>query len=556
MKSLKTIWLLAAACLITATAAAQSGNRERSVGDRIGSAIERAVNSITHQPWWSDEQEEFEQDTTTVRKAKSVDMDDLESQPNTKTYSSATTVGDTEVVKGSIVVKGANLTVAGTVDGDVLVVGGTLTVKQRGVITGNARVINGDIIKEEGASIKGYEDRTGSAGARYREPRKRFAERGTTFNVPWLPEQTNLDNVIFRYNRVEGIFLGLGSDKKFYWDGQKRWSAYGSVGYGFKAHKWRGNIGLARQFPVAVLDGRQLLELGVEGYSLTDSRDQWLISATENTLSALVIHEDFRDYFQREGFTVHGSYFIMQDEAKAELSLAYLVDRYASLLNRVDWALFGGDKVFRLNPPITPGQMRSILFSGGFNTVSRTSAGPEGWNILASSEIAKRSFSSDFDFDRYEIDVRRFQPLGQFESMNIRLRIGTAGGAIPLQKAFDLGGLGTTNAFPFKSETGNRMILCNAEFIMNGNILEDLDFWPSWLFRHFNFLLLSDAGLIRSVAPAASATEGFNHIHWNEFRHDFGFGFANRSGSFRIGITWRTDRAEPVRFLFRIYRPF
>jgi hypothetical protein len=556
MTGIRTFVLILVAAGLTTVLSAQSKDRDRNVADRVGAAIEKAVSRITHRPWSFDDEFESDQDTTKARPLPSEDMDDLESQPNTRVISTATTVADSEVVKGNIVVKGANLVIAGTVEGSVRVVGGTLTVKQHGVITGNASVVNGDIIKEEGASIRGYEDRVGATRSRYRESRRLFAERGTSFTVPWMAEQTDLDNVLFRYNRVEGIFLGVGSEKKFSWDGQKRWGMYGSAGYGFKAHHWRGNLGLTRQFPLAVTNGREMFELGVEGYSLTDTKDQWLIGRMENTLAALLIHEDFRDYYQREGVTVHGSYLMAKDDDKAEVTVSYLSDRYESLQNRVEWALFGGDKLFRRNPAITPGQMRSLLVFGGFTSVSRTSSGPEGWTITASGEVAKRSFHSDFDFDRYEFDVRRYQPLGQYEGLNLRLRAGTVAGNAPLQKGFELGGLGTTNAYDFKSDVGNRMILFNAEFIVNGNFLDDLDFWPSWLFRHMNFLLLSDAGLVRTVVPTASASEGFSDIHWSEFRHDFGFGFANRSGSFRIGITWRTDRSEPARFLFRITRPF
>jgi hypothetical protein len=377
-----------------------------------------------------------------------------------------------------------------------------------------------------------------------------------SFDVPWLSEQNAFDDVTFRFNRVEGIFLGMGTDKKFYWDGQKRLNSYGSIGYGINSHQWRGNVGLGWQFPLRNTDGRELLELGVEGYSLTDTKDQWLIGQTENTIAAFFIHEDFRDYFEREGFTVHGAYYTEQGDIKAEAKLAYKVDAYDSLTNRVDWAMFGGEKRFRPNPPIEPGNMRSLAATFGFNTVSRTASGPEGWSITGSAEAAKKSFGSEFDFDQYIIDVRRFQPLGPSQSMNMRVRIGTSGGLLPLQKALDLGGLGSVPAYSHKNEIGNRLLLINSEFIINGNALDDIEFWPTWLFHHFNFLIQNDAGIIRTVSSNTAPTEGFEKMTWNEFRHDFGFGFANRSGSFRIGMTWRTDKKEPARFLLRIYRPF
>lgn len=564
---MKLKFLTGLAFLVSFLAAAQTeaqrkrddvnGSQVENIGDRIGSEIERLVDRMTRR--WSNpalDSDFTDQDTVPKRVRRAVDMEDLESESNTVTYSRETTVADSEVVNGNIVVKGADLTVAGKVDGDVLVVGGNLRIKNKGLITGNARVINGDIIKEEGAVIEGFEDRGGPSTAGYREPRRRFSQRSTSFDVPWLTEPSSYENVVFRYNRVEGLFLGLGTEKKYYWDGFRHWNAYGSVGYGFKAHKWRGNLGMTRQFSLRNTDGYELLEIGAEGYSLTDSKDQWIIQSMENTLAALLIHEDYRDYFQREGFTAHAAYYTIQGYFKAEAKVAYLVDRYDSLSNRVDWALFGGDKTFRRNPAIQPGRMRSVMASIGLNTVTKTAFGQEGWSVYGTAEFAKKSYGGDYDFDQYVLDLRRFQPLGRYENINIRLRGGTASGLLPQQKAYELGGFGTLSAFPFKSEAGNRMLLVNTEFIVNGSFLDDLDFWPTWLFRHFNFLLLSDAGFTRSVESKLGPTEGFNGVTWGEFRHNFGVGLTNRSGSFRIGVAWRTDVPAPVQFVFRINRPF
>ena len=96
----------------------------------------------------------------------------------------------------------------------------------------------------------------------------------------------------------------------------------------------------------------------------------------------------------------------------------------------------------------------------------------------------------------------------------------------------------------------------NAEFVLNGTILDDIDFWPTWMFKHFNFILFTDAGFIDNVASSASITNGFDTMTWNDFKHDFGVAVGSRSGSFRIGLAWRTDHPEPVQFVLRIERPF
>jgi hypothetical protein len=494
-------------------------------------------------------------DTLSAPVQKSLNLTDSEADSNVHVFSGDKIIQESDTINGNVVVKGGSLTVYGTINGDVLVVGGDLHLKRTGKISGNPRVVNGSIL-EEGSVIKGYENALSAEKLSYRETRKTFSRSGRTFDVPWRSEQTNLDNFIFRYNRVESLFLGLGTEKKFYWDGEKVWNPYGSIGWGFKSHTWRGNLGLTRQYALSSDKMTSIIEVGVEGYSLTDTKDQWIISQNENIAAALLIHEDFRNYFEREGYTIFSAWYSKCDYVKSELKIAFLMDSYDSLVNKVDWAFFGGHKTFRINPPIEPGKMRSLFLSGGIGTITKTTRASEGWSVFGSAEFAKRSWSSDFEFDQYTLDIRRFQPLGKYENFNARMRIGTSCGVLPWQKTYELGGLGTMNAFPFKSEIGNRMFLFNAEFILNGSILDDLNFWPTWIFQHVNIILITDAGFTRSVLPRASATDGFGGIKLSEFRHDFGLAFGNRTGSVRIGFTWRTDHSAPVQFLLRFNRPF
>jgi hypothetical protein len=91
---------------------------------------------------------------------------------------------------------------------------------------------------------------------------------------------------------------------------------------------------------------------------------------------------------------------------------------------------------------------------------------------------------------------------------------------------------------------------------LNGDFLGDLDFWPSFIMRHINLILVADAGLVRTASAETSPFSGFGGIRWNEFRSDLGFGISNRSGSFRLGWVWRTDRDEPAALLLRVAAPF
>lgn len=540
--------MIAFGAISTALAQSTVEKRTEDVGDRIGSMIEKFVKQVTRE-FTGRNSESAVEDTLRKKRARRTDSERGEDI----TYEGTTTINKDEVIESNLVVKGGDLTIFGEIRGDVLVVGGTLYVKDGGRITGDARVINGDIVKDDGGVVEGYMDKTGARTAGYRESRDRFRTRATKLNVGWANELTTLDDFIFRYNRAEGLFLGLGSEKKYYWDGYRDFSGYGSFGYGFGSHRWRFNLGLTRQF---VVGDEQLFELGVEGHNVTDSKDQWLIGQGENTAAAMLIHEDYRDYFGRAGWGLNATYTMQQDYFIGQLKVEYLDDKYSSMDNRTEWSVFGGDKLFRLNPPINDGTLRSVVTSLGASTVTKTMYGQEGWSAFGTAEFSEPSFGGQLNFRQYTMDVRRYQPLSRYDNLNIRLRAGTTEGIVPLQKAYELGGLSTVQVLPFKMLTGNRMLLVNAEYILNGDVLHDLDFWPSWIMRDINFLFLGDAGWTRSVRSTASFDEGFGELQLKQFRSDLGVGISNRSGSFRVAYLWSSDGSDLNRVIFRLSRPF
>jgi hypothetical protein len=558
---MKYRWMIVAAMLYGMTVAGayaqqrdtvRGGDEEESSFDKkLGSDIEDFIRHITDQ-WehgWS-EPKYSETSTEDIQAGENL------SDSNAVVFRGDTVIHAGDTVHTSIVVLNGNLSIGGCVEGNATVRRGSLLVKKDGRVRGNVLVVNGTIVKEEGGIIEGYEERKGLRPNRWRPSKEQMEKGKRTFDVPWAEEQTSIDRFMFRYNRVEGFFLGLGAEKKYYWDGFKDWNAYGFGGWGVKSHTWRGELGLARQFSFSDETSEKIFELGMEGYNLTDTKDGWIISTNENTAAALLIHEDFRNYFQREGYALHAAYYAKSETMKEEVSIAYRIDNYESLRKNVDWALFGGGQWFRENPAIDPGSMHSVLLTAGLSTVVKEKRNSEGWDVFGSAEYAKKDFGGDFDFDRYLIDIRRFQPLGGYDCFNVRFRAGSSAGTLPVQKDFELGGFGTMNAFPFKSDTGNRMILMNAEYIFDGRMLDDIDFLGSWFFRMFNFILFSDAGFTRTSLSSASAADGFGSITWKEFQQDFGVAVGDRNGSFRAGVAWRTDIKSKAEFILRFNRPF
>jgi hypothetical protein len=376
--------------------------------------------------------------------------------------------------------------------------------------------------------------------------------RGVARNVfPIFPWESLDDNFLFRYNRVEGLFLGLNYPQKYYWE-DRRITMFGSGGYGFADHRWRGGLGIAQQFGA----DNSIFEIGIEGHSLTDTRDQWLVGIGENNVAALLLRDDYRDYFGRAGFSVWSGWYKRWLRSDFQFQLAYLNDQYESLDRHTNWSVFGGNKIFRDNPSIPEGKMKSILTSIKFHSTQSRKIFTTGWSLAASAEVAGKSFGGDYDFNSYCIDIRRYQPISDYDVINIRLRAGSATGDVPMQKAFDLGGFSTIPAFRFKEFTGNRMLLANVEYVINGKMLDDVEFFPSWLLRNLNIILFADAGYVGSAKSTDTFTEGFSDINSKTIHSDWGFGIGTRDAKLRLGFAWRTDQSGPPMVFVRLNRPF
>lgn len=513
--------------------------------DRIGVFIEDLLQKI-------------EDGVQEMAKEKSYDHGDefdsthtsrrFRSQEGAVTFSGNTSIDANDKIEGNVVVKGGTLTVTGLVQGDALAINGDIIVKDGGRITGNARSMNGKVIKEGGGIIDGYAEESTSARDTRLTRRMSVPKRSYRFNEYWLDESLFPDNFVFRYNRVEGLFLGLGSEKKFYWDGSRVFSGYGSAGYAFKIHRWRLNLGLDRQFAAE----NALYEVGAEGHSVTDTKDEWIMKLSENNVVAFLWHEDYRDYYAREGFALHAARYTKERGFATQLRVDYLIDDYSSLSKETEWSLFRPSHSFRENPAVEEGTMHSLIGTAGLSTLERFGRKTVGWNFFASAERGGGALGGHFNFTQVIFDLRRFQPLSEYDNVNVRVRVGSLGGDYIPQKSFEIGGANTLPAFGYKEFGGNRMVLGNFEYTVSGRLLDDVAFWPNSL----NLMLLADAGATSRVSEGKKITEGFPSISSKTVKSDIGFAVGWHDESWRMGFVWRTDVGSPVSVFLRLNKPF
>lgn len=329
--------------------------------------------------------------------------------------------------------------------------------------------------------------------------------------------ETALYNSIpsIRYNRVEGFVAGVGR-QPLEWNDYGRATIYGQVGYAFGLDDWRGTIGAETR-----IDNRRRddfgLKVGAAYRYNTDSRDSWKTSWLENSLAAFFFENDFFDYYQVEGWTL---YAVQRLTPYLQLSAGYRNEDYTSLTKNTGWSLFGGDG-FSENPAIDEGNMHSFVFAFEGGRVVGLQSLPRGAAFRFEAEVGS-GLGGDFDFNRYVADGRVYLPMTRYSSLGLRLRGGvTEGDLTPLQKQFTLGGIGSVRAYPQNLFLGTRMLLANAEYVVDG-----IDFFGDWL---------DDLQLI-----------GFADMGWvNTFDNNaFNFDDVIPSAGFGIGLDDRAVRLE------------
>jgi hypothetical protein len=361
--------------------------------------------------------------------------------------------------------------------------------------------------------------------------------------------------VMVRYNRVEGLMAGMRI-KKEYWRSREthRPFIYGHWGYAFAAKEFQYMAGLEKG-----LFDEFRFGFGGEYHRMIDTPDRWIIPDEENSLAAVLLKEDFQDFYLREG----GSGYIIQNiNGAATFTAAYNVDEFRSVEKNTNWSLFGGKKQFRQNPAMDEGELHSLSLNFELDTRNSKRKTRQGWLVQLEGEHAGDDLRGDFTFDRVLLDLRRYQPLGYNDGLDFRIRAGSSWGHLPWQRSYQLGGLSTLRAFRFKKfpdgpdqAGGNRMVLAQLEYRLGNQDLPDE--FDLGILEHFYIVLFADAGWVAHVDENMDWTEGFEDLDYHDFKNDVGLALTNRGGNVRFEIARRTDTSvKPFMFWFRLNRPF
>ncbi len=486
----------------------------------------------------------------------------------TRHYQNDLIVNAADTVNHNIFINKGDLLVQGTVNGDIVVLFGDIRIESTARINGNVTAINGKIRQEPASVVTGNQIETNlknlfparEFGQDYDENiLDRYLSRYTHpyeggYNTLRFKSQNKESELLFRYNRVQGVFLAISIPKQIVRRGGHL-SVHGFVGYGFSDKQARYNVAIDHWL---FSPEKFRFELGAALYDRIESKDAWLISSLENTLAAFLLNDDYLNYYQRKGYEFHVSQNLF---SKFKGTLAYRNDQYLNVVKTTNWALFKDKDRFPENPAIDPGRMRSLYGELCWDSRDNQQMPHAGWLAKLSLESSTQKLKSDFSFNQYILEIRRYQRLGPYERLDIRLKAATAEGTLPLQKRFHLGGISTLRAFNYRSLNanglgGDRMLLLNLEYNINPRLFH----FPLLFGDDFHYIVFFDMGQVwnrQDVSLKDGWNEGFNHLKLKSFASDLGFSLTNSSGRFRMNIAKRLDTGHKAwKVSFRINKPF
>lgn len=259
------------------------------------------------------------------------------------------------------------------------------------------------------------------------------------------------------YNRVDGFRIALSHQIQRPETMLPRLGVRIEYSFG----RERGGYGVQLEQPLAP-PGR--VAFGVSMVRRTDHSELQQMEDLENSLTFLFARQDFRDYFEREGF---GAYVSWRVPDFSTVSLHLRNDEYRSLpADHHNRSWFNTDTPLRENPEVDEGQAHAgiLRLERLAHRTGRTRSGLYHWIEL---ERAGGGLKGDFEYTRLLADVRSVLRLTPASTLALRLVAGhTFEGALPRQKEFTAGGVDGLRAHDFSEFRGNEMALGQAEFVL------------------------------------------------------------------------------------------
>lgn len=414
---------------------------------------------------------------------------DFWNDPRRQRFQGPAGVARDSVIHGDVAVLDGPLRVAGRIEGSVVVVNGDAVLRPGSVITGDLLVAGGTIQGLDEATVRGeilrYPGRLhyqleGERMVRTPPPMEASVGGAIEPQDPVREERSGPFDFLMTtgnsYNRVEGLPITLGP--RFRTSGSNPLQVHALAIFRTESGFTLGRSGLgyyirAEQY----LGGRQEWRAGATAHSLVDPIEDWNLSDLENGLAAFLFHQDFRDHYEREGFTA----FTTFEPRAAPVTLTGEVrwETHRSLPAGSPLTLFENAEPWRAQPLVGEGRLGSLRVQGSYDTRSDVADPSTGWHLRG---VIEQGFHADLtrpsafpgeteppaidlaprEFGRFTtgfVDLRRYNRLSPDVRFNVRGLLGGSltGSVLPPQRQHAFGGEGSLPGYSlFSRDCGAR----------------------------------------------------------------------------------------------------
>jgi hypothetical protein len=425
-------------------------------------------------------------------------VNEILNDADTRRYEGNAEIESGDEVEGDVAVLDGSLSLAGRIAGDVVVVNGSLRLNAGAEITGNVIVVGGDIEEDGEADVSGDM-------VVFAEPVS-HCRRGDLVDVSgdcsglaaaddgvvdvgvepegedgWeeTAEADGKAQFILAagrsYNRVEGLPIKFGPAVETGGSNPLRVRALAvfrtEEGGELGPDRWGYDARIEQFF-----GGHRAFRVGARAFSVVDPIESGHLTDLENSLSTFFLHQDFRDHYNRRGWTAFAT--LAPRESPFSVTAEYREERHRSVAPGSPWALFKNDEPWRPQPLVGEGRMSSVAGVVEIDSRNDVRDPASGWYVRGEIEQALRSTLTrpvasteggafvvpaelfDGRWLMGTLDIRRYNRISPSSRLNLRL----AGGAsinddpLPPQRQHALGGEGTLPGFPlFALDCGARV---------------------------------------------------------------------------------------------------
>jgi len=425
-------------------------------------------------------------------------------------------IDSSEIITNNIRILGGGLTVYGTVESQITVIGGDVHILSSAIINGKIISIGGDVQTDKDAQINGkIVEASLNQGLIYRETFTDSSASGekdfgiSTFSQRSRDGWVHPEPDVFEYNRNEGLrFIPLNWN----WDHRNesliRLSF--SLGYRFSSSEFIGRTTLES----SLLKNRSAT-LFASGFKTARTDDEFRLPEKENSCASLWGRQDFYDRWDETGFEVGFGFDFSHLKVKGKF---VRVIQSEISVNQDLWSFTNESSVLRNNPFMVETDVEYLEGVAAFRTASYSPL-KTGLAILSKVEMTLKMDSTlaDPSLRLTHIAMANWEVSDGVVIRN-RLILGMGSESLPIYRQFGIGGLGSVSAHGYKSQLGNHMTQINTELVFTE------EFTDTW----FMVKLFYDAGMAFNSPDLLDI--GYNSDHSDLLLQSAGIGFGWEDG--------------------------